>query len=220
MSEKDDSVVLRKRLDDVVLRLTEMIKADVYENIIVATVRDWFEGNESVIQLNDAIRTNVQKRWPFVERKIAAELYEFQQKVKVPASACSGPDVGRLLNEQGVSEAVGQTISAAIGAIGTALVAMVSGGAGTALIAAGPVGWVIGAIIGALAFFLGKSKIEKEISSRIADKRIPAFLKKAAKSKVAAQLKLGEAHFEEQVYGLLREKLGPLYDMAEHGLDQ
>ena len=219
MNDRTECAALKKRLDATVLRLTEMIKGDVYENVIVATVRDWFEGNDSVSQLNDNIRANVKKRWPFVERKIEAELLDFQEMTRTMASASQSPEISRLLDERGISEAIGGTISPAIGAIGTALVAMICGGAGTAIIATGPVGLVIGAVAGALAFFFGKSEIEKGMSSFIADKRIPSLIKKGAKGKVSSQLKLNETQFEQQVYDLLREKLKPLYEVIEHGLD-
>jgi gas vesicle protein len=97
---------------------------------------------------------------------------------------------------------------------------MLSGGAGVALISGGPVGWVIGGIIGAFAFFLGKTKIEQEVSRVIADKKIPSLIKKTAKGKVATQLKLNESKFEQEIHDLLQEQLKPIYEALNHGFQQ
>ena len=213
------SQLLKKRLDAVLMSITEMIKQDVYQNVIVATVQDWFEGNDSILALNKNINKNVKERWPFLENKIKSHLLEFEEQTKASLKESSGPKM-QGLDIKAVSEAVSQSISVALGALGSAFLAMISGGAGTALIASGPVGWIIGAIVGAFAFFLGKTAIEGAISEFIADKRIPAMVKKTAKGKVAAQLKLNESKFESETYDLLREQLQPIYEAIERGLQE
>ena len=65
-----DKSLLKKQLDNTIMQITEMIRADIYQNVIVATVKDWFEGNDSISSLNGQIQRNVKKRWPFIEKKI------------------------------------------------------------------------------------------------------------------------------------------------------
>lgn len=211
--------VLRSRLDAKVLAITEMIKHDIYDNIIVSTVRDWFEGNGSIITLNDNINKNVSDRWPFLQKKIKGQLLEFEEETKTVLQNADSLK-SQQLDVQAISEAVSQSISLAVGAIGTSFLAMLSGGAGVALISGGPVGWVIGGIIGAFAFFLGKTKIEQEVSKVIADKNIPSLIKKTAKGKVATQLKLNESKFEQEIHDLLQEQLKPIYEALNHGFQQ
>lgn len=211
--------VLRSRLDAKVLAITEMIKHDIYDNIIVSTVRDWFEGNGSIITLNDNINKNVSDRWPFLQKKIKGQLLEFEEETKTALQNADSLK-SQQLDVQAISEAVSQSISLAVGAIGTSFLAMLSGGAGVALISGGPVGWVIGGIIGAFAFFLGKTKIEQEVSKVIANKKIPSLIKKTAKGKVATQLKLNESKFEQEIHDLLQEQLKPIYEALNHGFQQ
>jgi gas vesicle protein len=216
---KQTLAVLRSRLDAKVLAIAEMIKHDIYDNIIVTTVRDWFEGNGSIITLNNNINKNVSDRWPFLQKKIKEQLHEFEEETKTALQNADSLK-SQQLDVQAISESVSQSISLAVGAIGTSFLAMLSGGAGVALISGGPVGWVIGGIIGAFAFVLGKTKIEQEVSKVIADKNIPSFIKKTAKGKVATQLKLNESKFEQEIHDLLQEQLKPIYEALNHGFQQ
>lgn len=149
-----------------------------------------------------------------MEMKVRAKLAEFEELTKTnlegsPAFASTGLDV------KAIAEAVSQGISVALGALGSAMLGMICGGAGTALIATGPVGWIIGAVIGGLGYFLGKTKIEEVLTEFLADKKIPALVKKPAKAKVAAQLKLNEARFEQDVHSMLLQQLRPVYEVLK-----
>lgn len=210
---------LRKKLDATVLSMAEMIKRDIYDNVIVSTVRDWFEGNDSILTLNNNIKTNVENRWPFLQKKIGAQLLDFEEQTKATISTSDGLK-SQELDMKAVSEGVSQSISIAIGALGSAFVGMICGGAGTALIASGPVGWVIGAIGGAFAYFLGKTAFEEVISDYIVDKRIPALVKKPAKGKIVAQLKLNESKFEQEIYEMLEQYLKPIYEAIDNDLSK
>lgn len=202
---------LKNRLDSIVVQLTEMMKADIYQNVIVNTVKDWFEGNDSILTLNSRIKKNVDNRWSFIEQKVKSRLVEFEEySINVLEENISSSKTELDVKE--ISNSVSQSISVAVGAIGTSVIAMISGGAGTAIIATGPVGLIIGAIVGVFAFFLGKDEIEKGISEYIADKKIPKLVKKTAKGKVSTQLKLNEAKFEQDIYNSLKKHLEPVYE--------
>lgn len=203
---------LSNRLDETILSLTDMIQADVYENVILATVRFWFESNDSVTTLNEKIQQSVEARWPFVEKKVAVRLREFEEATRVALTASTGPAKGAL-DQGAIADGVSQGISTAIGAIGTAFVAMISGGSGAALIAVGPAGWLIGGVLGATAFIAGKTRVEAAVSHFIVDKKIPAMFKRPARKKVLAELKLKQAEFEQQVHALLEKKLKPVYEV-------
>lgn len=203
---------LKNRLDSILVQMTEMIKSDIYHKVIIITVIDWFQGNDSIKTLNDQIKNNVNNRWGFVEQKVKKLLIEFEQ-YSINILEDKILSVSGELDVKEISNSISQSISFALGAIGTTVVAMISGGAGTALIATGPVGLVIGAIVGVFAFFLGKDAIEKGISDFIADKKIPKALKKSAKKKVLAQLRLNETKFEQEIYVSLKNHLEPVYEV-------
>jgi hypothetical protein len=63
-----------------------------------------------------------------------------------------------------VSETVGTHVSNLLSAVSAVVVAVVSGGSGMALIAAGPLGLVAGAILGGGAVIAGKDVIRKKVS--------------------------------------------------------
>ncbi|NMB80729.1 MAG: hypothetical protein GYA14_02815 [Ignavibacteria bacterium] len=201
---------LKNKLDYLVVEMTGMIKADIYENVIVNTVKDWFEGSESILELNDRIKTNVNSRWPFVELKVKNRLSEYENYSKsvIEGTISTGSNE---LDVKEISNSVSQSISVAVGALGTSIVAMISGGAGTALLATGPVGIIMGIMIGAFAWFIGKDELEKNISAYIADKKIPKLIKKSAKGKVSTQLKLNESKFEQDIFNSLKNQLEPVY---------
>ncbi len=208
--ENSSSRNLKNRLDNLTIQLTEMIKADIYQNVIINTVKDWFEGNDSILTLNEQIKSNVDNRWSFVEEKVKSRLVEFEEySMKIIEDKISS---GKSeLDVKEISNSVSQSISVAIGTIGSSIIAMISGGAGTALIATGPVGLIIGLIVGVFAFFLGKEAIEKGVSEYIADKKIPKLIKKTSKGKVSTQLKLNEAKFEQEIFNSLKNHLKPVY---------
>jgi len=211
--------ILRKRLDASVISIAEMIKADIYDNVIVSTVRDWFEGNDSILTLNNNIKKNVENRWSFLEKKVRAQLLEFEEQTK---SALSSSDnlKNQELDVKAISEGISQSVSMILGGLGSAFFGMIFGGSGVAIIASGPVGWIIGAIGGAFAFFLGKNRIEEAVSSYIIDKdiKIHSLVKKTARGKVISQLKLNEISFEQEIYNKLQQLLKPIYEVIDREL--
>lgn len=63
----------------------------------------------------------------------------------------------------GPADEIGKVITKVVGLITGVILAMICGGAGTALIVAGPVGIVIGVAIAVAAFFLGKDYVEEKV---------------------------------------------------------
>lgn len=201
---------LQNKLDLLVVQLAEMIKADIYHNTIVSTVDDWFEGNDSIVALNKKIKVNVNKSWGYIEHKVKSHLLEFEEySINIIKNNIS---IGSTkLDVKEISSSVSQSISLVVGTIGTSIVVMIAGGTGTALIATGPIGLIIGAIIGIFAFIKSKDAINKGINNYIADKKFPKFIKKTVKGKVFTQLKLNEAKFEQDIYDSLKQHLIPVY---------
>ena len=209
---------IKKQLDSAVLSIAKTITVDIYDNIIDTTVCDWFEGNESISMLSENIKNNVSTRWPYLEKKIKNQLSDFEEQTKT--SLLKGDKLKeQKIDSQAISMAVSQGITIVLASLATVLSAIVCGGAGMALIAGGPVGWLMGGIIGVFAFVLGKNKAEEAISKLIVNRKIPAIIKRAAKKKIAAQLKLNQSKFEQEIYDLLQKQLKPIYEAIDQAGD-
>ena len=86
--------------------------------------------------------------------------------------------------------------------ISATVVGMLSGGGGMALIAAGPVGWLIGAVGAAVAVWVGIEVGRDAINEQLENRELPAWLLKLVlrDSKIASLLKEGRENFEEALY--------------------
>ena len=215
--DKKSLQFLRNRLDSAVLSMSKTVKDELYSSIILPTAVEWFDNNDTVIMLNDKIKKNVNDRLPFIEKKLKSQLLDFEEQTNATLSKSAGLD-NRDIDVKKITDDLSESIAMAIGTIGTVIVGMIAGGSGTALIAGGPIGWIIGAIVAGSVFFLGKEVLEEEIGEYISHKSIPPFVKKLAKNKVVSQLKMNEAKFEEDVYNMLQEQVKPIYEAIDGGL--
>ena len=209
---------LRLRLDDTVVRLSSMIRDEIYTNIVDATVRSWFESNGSVRDLNDTIRKNVDTAWPSVSRKVEIELRSFAEQTESTLQNLGGT-APRELDVNTIARQISEMMATLATTIGTVILASISGGGGMALIATGPIGLVIGAIIGGLVLFGNRDRIEAKIREAIIDKHLWPVLKKPAYKKVAAELVINRVRFEEDVHQKLVEQLKPIYDVIDKGMN-
>ncbi len=213
--ERQTALLLSKRLDQTILSMTGIIKEDLFKGIIVTTIQEWFENNSSVQNLTDEIEMRIKRRMDFLADKLNSQLMEFSEITKTTLIGSnelksSGVDTERIANT------ISSQITVMVGMMGTIVVAIISGGSGTALIASGPVGWIIGGILAAAALFIGKEKIEGKAKEIIMTKNIPTFIKGTFKKKIAAQLKNDELRFEEDVYRMLKEQMKPVYEALQN----
>ena len=105
------------------------------------------------------------------------------------------------------------TLGTMTAVIGSIIIATLLGGGGTALLFAGPLGWIIGLVIGAVATFVGK-----EIAmDTIKDSDVPTFLRKMMTSEETVQEKLEENEEElfNQIFDALQEKADAFDDLLE-----
>jgi len=212
--DKQTADSIKRRLDQTILSMTNTIKEDIFKGVILPTVQEWFENNDSVQTLSEKIENNIKRRMDFLTTRLKSQLLEFsavtESTLKESASFTnSGIDTTKI------STAVTTQITNMMGMMGTIALAVISGGGGTALIASGPAGWIIGGIIGAVAFFLGKDALEEKAKEFIMSKKIPSILKGTLKKKIASQLKNDETLFEEQVFRMLQEEMKPIYKVLE-----
>jgi len=213
----DEKLLWKKRLNSTINQLSNQLKVDLYDNVVVPVVKDWFAGSDSIGGLNETIKQKLNDAWPIAQRKIESAFLEFEDSLKTDIHKAHelSPSAELKLDE---AEA---TISAAVANIIGPIVAAVSGtilgGSGVALLAQGPIGWIIGAILGGLVFFFGKKTIQDVIiEPALHHRRIPVFIKKRAKSKVGRELELNAPKFEQGLYEQLKEQSTPLYKALDN----
>ena len=206
----------KRRLDLTLDQLSVQLKEDLYDNVVVQVVMDWFTNSDSISQLNENIKRRLGEAWPISQRKIERGFSEFQETLKadIIEQKNGGPSGG--LNIEEVESAISPAIANVIGSIVAVVSGTIMGGGGMALIETGPVGWIIGAILGALIFFGGKKRIQEGIiEPAIRDRQIPKFFKKAAKTKIATQMSLNAPKFQEDLYQTLKKQSAPLYEALD-----
>ena len=97
--------------------------------------------------------------------------------------------------------------------IGSIIIATLLGGGGTALLFAGPIGWIIGLVIGVVATFVGKEMAMDTIE----DSDVWVWVRKMMISEETVQEKLEEKEEElfDQIFGALQEKAAAFDDLLE-----
>jgi len=209
MENNEKQFQKKQRYNDLLFHLTEMIKRDIYENTVVATIIAWFETNETILELDKKIAQNVETRWEFLKYKIEARLNDFGNS---SGNLIDGENISQRTIALDVSKPMSEIISNVVGVLGASFVGMISGGSGVALISSGLFGWIIGAVIGAIIFFHNADDIKKSMETYIVNKNIPPFLKKLARNKILSELKLNESRFEKEVFEMLKKHLDPVFN--------
>jgi actin-like ATPase involved in cell morphogenesis len=208
---RDQHSQWRSRLDETVDKLSVQLRSDLYDNIVVPIVHDWFSSWDSLADLYESIRAKLSQQASLIEQRVTSALGEFESYLKADlhASAIDSPRGGIDLPR--IEEQISDRITDIIGVVVTVVSATLAGGAGTALIASGPVGWIIGLLGGAVIYSVGRGAVKVMVETQIRTRRLPPFLKRSAKSKVTTELSSNAGKFETEIHALLREKCDPLY---------
>ncbi len=138
----------------------------------------------------------------------------------IPATELSlSPDFALpTVNVAGPSDSVDaldgiNTLGNMTAVIGSIIIATLLGGGGTALLFAGPIGWIIGLVIGVVATFVGKEMAMDTIE----DSDVWVWVRKMMISEETVQEKLEEKEEElfDQIFGALQEKAAAFDDLLE-----
>jgi hypothetical protein len=200
-----------RRLDEALDKLSVQLRTDLYDNIVVPIIQDWFSSWDSLADLNESIRVKLSEQASLIERRVKSALGQFESDLKADlrAAAINSPEGGIDLAR--VEEQISSRITGIIGVVVTVVSATLAGGGGTALLMSGPVGWIIGLLGAAVVYRLGRGAVKDMIETQIRTRRLPPFLKRSAKSKATTELSLNAGKFETEIHTLLREKCEPLY---------
>ena len=202
---------LKQHLSSTNLRLSEELTHDLYENAIVPAAIAWFNDNSSVLSLQEDIQKAVHTRWPILQVKLEEAMADFEDQARVQIS--SSPREGAPeVDSQSIIGTLNERVAQVVAALGTTFVAMICGGSGMALIATGPLGIVLGVIVGLVAYVGGREKIEDWVGKNLLDKHVPMVLKSLVKGKVTSELKRTEVPFQQKLFEMLQEQTKPIME--------
>lgn len=200
---KGDSVEKRveKALPDLIDKLSERMTKALLEECVLPEFRIWRNGGHDTLQEfswavsdeadsffnspegRDVIEEVCTPWTTDLMEDVRDDLDSIAARHKVSLAAFADPKIRTLDSNspEGVivdpAQMLSNMIQSVVAAICVVIVAMICGGSGTALLMAGPIGIIIGAIIGLAAFFLGKDYLEDAIMSI----RIPGMVRKLFK---------------------------------------
>jgi molecular chaperone DnaK len=210
--------LLDRRFDDVTSRIVQDTTADLYDQKIRSILTEFREAGGTIASVKDRIASAVKnsetglreifhkhmdtlvKALPVELQQLVSEWFE-SEGLHYSARLLRIKDPARLremdVDTPDLYGEITKHISYFVMGVVAPIVANICGGAGLALIVSGPIGWIIGAIIGTLAIFMGRRAAKKWVES----KNIPKWLVKLAlsKKKMAKLLEECRSKFEQAV---------------------
>ena len=202
---------LRHQIDKTTNEILSLVLSEVYENAVVYIVEEWFNNNSPISQLNDAIDYEFKRKWsqlsPQINYKIQSITKDYSDEM---TSYTDSKNIG--IDASVLSQNISDSITNIIGVITATIAAMISGGAGTAMIASGPFGLIAGAGIGAYLFMNGKKTIKNEVNNFIMDKSLPVMAKSFFKEKVLRELSGVRDKFRYEFEQSLKHNFDKVYD--------
>jgi hypothetical protein len=216
--DQETATGLRHKLDQTLEACTQYVVDDIYTKTVRSLVHEWLTTNESLLTLNENIKDGVQERWPYVQERIKMKLADFEQFAKqmFEAQALRSPQI----NTEKMAERLNRVLWTTFGALTSAVVGMICGGSGVALIHTGPVGWIIGFILAALSLFLslryGAKKFKEKLSKKVEEVKIPSVVKRTVLSgKIQSEIERNTPKFQQEVFFTLKEALKPVYETID-----
>ena len=236
-SERDE----RSPLDYLMTSIAVFVVYELSNNIILPTFVEWREGRISTLNRLDReikkcsrsfleglsgagsqeLEDKVVKPWleEYVKPAVERLIEPICKKARIPVSELNlSPDFVPppvdVAGHSGINPLEDiDTLGTMTAFIGSIIIATLLGGGGTALLFAGPLGWIIGLVIGAVATFLSK----KFAMDTIKDFNVPTVVRKMMTSEETVREKLEESEEElhGQIFDALQEKADAFDDLLE-----
>ncbi len=219
-SQYNRAVIL---FDDMVDAIAKSIKKEIWDNAILLSIDNWMNSMSSI----EMLETRIQKAVESKKNKIETIIRPTVRRYIVDLESIIGDHSNNIIEQALVGfngevadfesdNSFTDDITFIVQSITIVVASVVSGGAGTAIIATGPVGLIIGAIIGIFAARSGK----ETISSYIKMTPLPPMIKKFSKSKVYSSLSSKENEFESEITESIRERLGNFTSYLEKQIEK
>ncbi len=209
--------------DDMVDAIAKSIKKEIWDNAIVLSIENWMNSMSSI----EMLETRIQKAVESKKNKIETIIRPTVRRYIVDLESIIGEHSNNIIEQALVGfngevadfesdNSFTDDITFIVQSITVVVASVVSGGAGTAIIVTGPVGLIIGAIIGIFAARSGK----ETISSYVKMTPLPPMIKKFSKSKVYSSLSSKENEFESEITESIRERLGNFTSYLEKQIEK
>lgn len=219
-SQYNRAVIL---FDDMVDAIAKSIKKEIWDNAILLSIDNWMNSMSSI----EMLETRIQKAVESKKNKIETIIRPTVRRYIVDLESIIGEHSNNIIEQALVGfngevedfesdNSFTDDITFIVQSITIVVASVVSGGAGTAIIATGPIGLIIGAIIGIFAARSGK----ETISSYVKMTPLPPMIKKLSKSKVFSSLSSKENEFESEITESIRERLGNFTSYLEKQIEK
>ena len=237
-SERDEG----SPLDHLMAGIAAFVVYELSNNIILPTFVEWREGRISTLNSlereiekrsrsfleglsgagSQKLGDEAMKPWldEYVKPAVERLIEPICKKAHIPVSELNiSPDfVPPSVNVVAPSDSVDafdgiDTFGNITVVIGSIIIATLLGGGGTALLISGPIGWIIGLVIGVVTTYAGK----EFAMDTIKDYDVPTFLRKMLTSEETVQEKLeeNEEELHSQIFDALQEKVDAFDDLLE-----
>ena len=217
------------RINAIIEEILRDITVELYDREIYQIIRKFRDNGGTLRDLKAEIRDTSLRYVPKIEKQIREKLGDLftglpealHREVQAwfkengitylgkiagsspgTSSATDAAKKAAEANFSGLQNELTDALGLMLMTISATVVGTISGGAGTALIAAGPVGWLIGALGAAVAVWVGIEVGRDAINEQLENRELPAWLLKLVlrDSKIASLLNEGRENFEEALY--------------------
>jgi hypothetical protein len=210
----NDREDLKIMLDNLIYNALELFDSEIYTKIVIPELKNWFENSRPLKALESEIRYRVNEIKPYLEKELTQMYDKFSKNIGVKIDG-SYYHITNSFNFNNISETLSDNISDIIGLIVTAIIAVVSGGSGVALIASGPLGIILGGALGLYFFSKNKEGIRRKVEDYVMNNSLPITAKNFVRDKVIDKLSKGEEKFIKDLEKRLKEDLKPIYERIE-----
>jgi hypothetical protein len=217
------------RINAIIEEILRDITVELYDKEIFQAIRKFRDNGGKLKDLKENIRNTSLQYVPKIEKQIREKLgdlftglpemlhREVQNWFKEngisylgkisgsspgDSSAADAAKKAAATNFSGLQNELTDALGLMLMTISAAIVGTISGGTGTALIASGPVGWLIGAVAAAVAVWVGIEVGRNAINEQLENQELPAWLLKLVlrDSKITSLLKEGRDNFEDALF--------------------
>lgn len=202
---------LKIMLDNLIFNAVSLFDEEIYINIVLPELKNWFENSEPLKTLERNIHLRVEEIKPFLISELKSMYNKFSKNIGTKIDG-SFYKVTSSFDFNGVSAALSDSISNLIGVVVTTIIAVVSGGSGVALIATGPLGIVLGGALGLYLFKKNKEELKRKVEDYIRNNSLPIMAKNFVSEKVINKVVEGEEKFVLDLKNKLEEDLKPIYE--------
>ncbi len=200
------SKITKEKKDEIERECANVVSRRIWHEQVESVVNAWFQQHSSMRQLEHTMKRRVEEAMPSVEVEIRRVFSQAGVNVR-------GGGRGSLAVDEvceGLADGVADQLTIIIGAIITTIVAAICGGGGTAVIASGPLGLILGGGAALWLLLKGKDDLQRFVRKKIRDKDISPGVKQLFQTKTERALDEQRHRFIKGIRRTVRSRLESL----------